>query len=93
MPDERTPEQIEAQDQLQVAIENHVRAYRKEFASADVEVTGDWLLVAGVTSLDLDTTERRYAYHLAFSGGEMPEHVAYGLLRMADDLLENGHAA
>lgn len=90
MPDKRTLQQIAAHDQLQIAIENHVRAYRTEFTSADIEMAGDWILVASVTSLDLDNQERRFSYDLAFSGSEMPEHIAFGLLKAGERLLTEG---
>lgn len=86
-----TPEQQAAQEALQVAVERHVRAFRPGVAM--VEVTGDWLLVACITILDTDKAdlgERSYAYNLAFSGGEQPEHIAYGLLREAEILLRDG---
>jgi hypothetical protein len=86
----RTPEQAEAEDALQIAVENHIRAFRAGGPAGPLEVTGDWMLVATVVSLDLDNNERRYAYHLAFSGGEQPEHIAYGLLEMAGQLLSEG---
>ena len=89
MSDNRTPEQLAAQERLQAAIEEHVRAFRVG-VSDDVEVTGDWMLVAAVVSLDLEDNERRYAYHLGFSGGEQPEHIVYGLMRMGTQLVSEG---
>ncbi|MET0416533.1 MAG: hypothetical protein ABW022_10990 [Actinoplanes sp.] len=84
-----TSAQTEAQLQLQTAIENHMRAFRSSETS-QMEVTGDWVLVAGVTSLDLSNQDRRYTYHLAFSGGEQPEHIAHGLLHMGTELITSG---
>lgn len=83
-------EQQAAQDKLQIAIEEHVRAFRSSMQVGDVEVVGDWVLVAAVAGIDLETQERRYAYNLGFSGGELPEHVAIGLLRRATRLVELG---
>jgi len=81
----------EAQEQLQIAIENHIRAFRSDYAG-NVEVTGDWMLVASVLSIDPDNDSRGYAYHMAFSGGEQPEHIAYGLLRTAEQIMADGEA-
>jgi hypothetical protein len=82
-----TQEQADAQNALERAIVNHVQAFRSEFAE-NPEMVGDWMLIAAVASLD--GTEQRTAYHLGFSGGEMEEHRAYGLLRTADKLLAEG---
>lgn len=86
-----SPEQDAAQLALQAAVEQHMIAFRSP-TSNDVEVTGDWLLVSCVMTLDLVDSQRRYAYNLAFSGGEMPEHIAHGLLQTARLLLEEGKA-
>jgi hypothetical protein len=88
MSDEKT----EAQEALQAALERHVQAFRSSL-DPNVQVTGDWILVAGVVSIDLDTEERGYAYHLAFSGGEQPEHIALGLLEMGKRLISEGEAS
>lgn len=92
MSDERTPEQLEAQEGLQIAIEKHVQAFRSAHTHGSIEITGDWMLVAAVTSLDPENNERGYAYHLAFSGGEQPEHIAYGLLRAGEEIIREGEA-
>jgi hypothetical protein len=86
-----TTEQQAAQNALQAAIETHIHVFRGALTD-NVEVTGDWLLVAAVNSIDLDNQARGYAYHMAFSGGEQPEHVAYGLLREAEQLMAEGEA-
>lgn len=86
-----TEEQVAAQDALQAAIETHVHAFRRDHTD-NIEVTGDWILVAAVNSIDLENNSRGYAYHMAFSGGEQPEHIAYGLLREADQLMGEGEA-
>jgi hypothetical protein len=91
MSDDRTPEQLKAQDDLQIAIENHVIAFRAG-TSDQVEVTGDWMVIASVQSINLEDNERRYAYHLGFSGGEQPEHIALGLLRLGEQLITEGEA-
>jgi hypothetical protein len=83
-----TPEQQDAQETLQAAVEKQMIAYAEEDDS--VRVTGDWVLVACVQSIDLDSGERKYSYHMSFSGGEQPEHVAYGLLGLGRDLLKEG---
>jgi hypothetical protein len=90
MSDDLTQDQVEAQDQLQAAVENHIRAFRVN-VSGNLEIAGDWMLIAGVTSLDLgEQAERKYAYHLGFSGGEQPEHTALGLLEMGKTLIKGG---
>lgn len=90
MTDGRTQEQIDAQDALQIAVERHVAAFRSELAQEDIELTGDWILVATIQTLDIENQERKYAYHIALSGGEQPEHVAYGLLQMGGSLIKDG---
>jgi len=88
-----SPSQQEAQDALQVAVENVVRQSRRaEVGSSDIEITGDWLLISSVTVIDPEDQERRYVYHIAFSGGEQPEHIAYGLLETAKGIIQNGEA-
>lgn len=86
-------EKAEAQDQLQVALERHIAAFRSIESVDGMEVTGDWVLVAGVTAIDLETNDRRYAYHMAFSGGEQPEHIAIGLLEIGKALVSSGERA
>lgn len=84
-----TQEQADAQNALERAIADHVQAFRGPYAD-NPEMTGDWMLIASVTSLE--GIEQMTAYHLGFSGGEMEEHRAYGLLRIADKLLTEGAA-
>ncbi len=86
-----SPEQRDAQDVLQTAIEHHVRA----FSGADVggkEIVADWVACVELAGFN-ERGERTTAYHLIFSGGEMPDHRAVGLFSHARDLMRFGDRA
>lgn len=83
-----TPEQHEAQDQLERAVSAHVKAFRSDSLADNPEMATDWVVIACVTSFDGD--ERMTAYHMGFSGGEMDDHRASGLCRVAERLIFDG---
>jgi hypothetical protein len=72
----------ETQAAMQAAIEAHIDS------DDTAGVLGDWLLVACTVGLD-QQGETMAQYHMAFSGGEMLDHQALGLVRKAEWMLEN----
>lgn len=76
----RTPEQIEADEELRSAIDKTCRAYGLEQG----EHVTDCVAVASVISLDTDEMDSA-AYFILAGGG--PEHVTRGLLHVGLSIL------
>lgn len=85
-----TPEQNEAQERLQQAIEHHCRVWTPdEDIPEHGEILVDWAIVMHLASYD-DEGDQKAAYRIAYSGGEMPDHRAVGLFEYATHLVKFG---
>lgn len=80
-----TADQLKAQEELQIAIEKHSRAFRRSPDDHTPEILTDWILVACVVEFDGD--ERRVSYHMGFPGGQLEEHRAIGLCATAKSII------
>lgn len=80
-------ERMDAQDNLQRAVERHVAAYRGD----DDGIVADWVLISSTSGFD-DDGKGTSGYYLAFMGGEMAEHRAVGLMMWGKHMIESGEA-
>jgi hypothetical protein len=84
-----TPEQREAQQRLQDAIENHCRVWTPhEETPVGGEMLIDWAVVMHLTGYNEEGHEVA-AYRLAYTNGEMPQHRAVGLFEYASYLVKH----
>lgn len=85
-----TPEQRQqASDALHEAIQKYVQDIGGLDLRADGTL-GDWMLVASSVFVDERDSTPNCDYFVAFKGGSMLQHVAYGLLKKGQQLLESG---
>lgn len=82
-----TPDQQAAQDNLQVALERHVRAFKPDLS--DGELLVDWATIAQLTRFSPEG-RRESAYQLIYANGAMEEHRAKGLFYHGLHLVDFG---
>lgn len=82
-----TPEQQAAQEELQRALERHVKAFKPDMS--DGELLVDWACIAQLTRFN-EQGNRESAYQLIYANGAMEEHRAKGLFYHALHLVDFG---
>lgn len=77
----RTPEEREANDAIETAIERYRKAYRDAHPEAVQGTLTDWIVVAAETAPDLEDAEEDVtAYTIIMAGGGIPWYRSIGLL-------------
>ena len=78
----RTPDQEAADNALEGALRQIADAYG---VLTDTDYLGHWLTIMAIDHFD---PEEDTAYLVAFQNGRLPRHVSYGLLHVAEAIID-----